>query len=359
MNVPAGFSCTAWASACSGGTAGAGSGSAVPGSTVASGAAVTISPAGTSRLVATPVAAAGPLSDTTTVSVNDDPSATLAGPVAVTFTPPQTELAVGATVPVSIQVNNVNDLAAVKMALKFDPKVLHINNLISGDLIKRNGPDLVPSRNILNESGDAAVGIARDPSSGGASESGSQNSPRLAQDARPFDKLRAGYGAPDSVADEGFALQAPAPPPVSQRFQFEGGIAVEANAAVSLARGPEAIPDHGCAPALDVGEEEPTLSALGTLKPVGQIRNSFILAVNEDGLWIVDQHVAHERVLFERILKQRAAQKVESQRLLMPLILQLTQPQQIEYARIADELNETGFETEPFGQRTIAVKAAL
>ncbi|HME35557.1 MAG TPA: DNA mismatch repair endonuclease MutL [Candidatus Sulfotelmatobacter sp.] len=157
---------------------------------------------------------------------------------------------------------------------------------------------------------------------------------------------------------EGFALQAPVPPPISQRFQFEGGIAVEANAAVSLARGPEVIPDHGCAPALDVSEEEPTLSALGTLKPVGQIRNSFILAVNEDGLWIVDQHVAHERVLFERILKQRAAQKVESQRLLMPIVLELSPAQQAVFSEIADELQHNGFEAEPFGARSVAVKIA-
>jgi DNA mismatch repair protein MutL len=181
-------------------------------------------------------------------------------------------------------------------------------------------------------------------------EDGPQNSPRLADDAR--------HGAPDAVEGGGFALHAPAPPPISQRFQFEGGIAVEANAAVSLARGPEAIPDHGCAPALDVNEEEPTLSALGTLKPVGQIRNSFILAVNEDGLWIVDQHVAHERVLFERILKQRAAQKVESQRLLMPIVLELSPAQQAVFSEIADELQHNGFEAEPFGARSVAVKVA-
>jgi DNA mismatch repair protein MutL len=156
----------------------------------------------------------------------------------------------------------------------------------------------------------------------------------------------------------GFALQAPAPPPVSQRFQFEGGIAVEANAAVSLAREAESIPDHGCAPPLDVGEEEPTLSSLGTLKPLGQIRNSFILAVNDDGLWIVDQHVAHERVLFERVLKQRAAQKVESQRLLMPIVLELSPAQQAVFAEISDELQHNGFEAEPFGARSVAVKVA-
>jgi DNA mismatch repair enzyme (predicted ATPase) len=75
-------------------------------------------------------------------------------------------------------------------------------------------------------------------------------------------------------------------------------------------------------------------------------------------LWIIDQHVAHERILFEKVLKQRASGHVETQALLMPLILQLTPEQQIGYARIADELQSTGFETEPFGARTIAVKAA-
>jgi DNA mismatch repair protein MutL len=168
----------------------------------------------------------------------------------------------------------------------------------------------------------------------------------------------AGWREPDADVSGGFALQPPVPPPISQRFQFEGGIAVEANAAIPVARGLEAIPGNGCAPALDVGEEEPTLSSLSTLKPLGQIRNSFILAVNEDGLWIVDQHVAHERVLFERVLKQRAAKKVESQRLLMPIVLELSPAQQAVFTEISDELQHNGFEAEPFGARSVAVKVA-
>ena len=94
------------------------------------------------------------------------------GPVAVTFIAPQSDVAVGTSVPITVHVNNVNDLAAVQMSMKFDPKILHVNNLTSGDLIKRNGPDLVPSRNILNDTGDASIGIARDPSLGGVSGSG-------------------------------------------------------------------------------------------------------------------------------------------------------------------------------------------
>src|SRR5207302_9001784 len=98
--------------------------------------------------------------------------------------------------------------------------------------------------------------------------------------------------------------------------------------------------------------------SLSTLRPLGQIRNSFILAVNEDGLWIVDQHVAHERVLFERVLKQRAAHRVESQRLLMPIVLELSPAQQAVFAEISDELQHNGFEAEPFGARSVAVKVA-
>ena len=196
-----------------------------------------------------------------------------------------------------------------------------------------------------------------------------------AREWEPPSDLATASGAParalyDPAGGAGFALQAPSLPALSARFQFEGGIAVEANAAIPVARGldsfaeatPETIPDNGCAPALDVSEnaseEDSTLAALSTLRPLGQIRNSFILAVNEDGLWIVDQHVAHERVLFERILKQRAAQKVESQRLLMPIVLELSPAQQAIFAEIADELQHNGFEAEPFGARSVAVKVA-
>ncbi len=115
---------------------------------------------------------------------------------------------------------------------------------------------------------------------------------------------------------------------------------------------------HGEFPPEAIPAAEISLSVLSDLRPLGQIHESFIIAAGRDGLWIIDQHVAHERILFEQVMKQRAAGRIEVQRLLMPLILQLTPEQQIDYARIADELHASGFETEPFGHRTIAVKAA-
>src|SRR5271165_6372758 len=84
----------------------------------------------------------------------------------------------------------------------------------------------------------------------------------------------------ESANGGGFALQAPVLPPVSARFHFEGGIAVEANAAIPVARGLESrfterIPDDGCAPAIDASDldgGEATLDSLGSLRPLGQIR---------------------------------------------------------------------------------------
>ncbi len=105
-------------------------------------------------------------------------------------------------------------------------------------------------------------------------------------------------------------------------------------------------------------EPQPTLNSLATLKSLGQLRDSFILAVNEEGLWIIDQHVAHERVLFEKILRERQVEKVQRQRLLMPVLIDLLPEQMVTFAEIASELELNGFEAEPFGPRTLAIKAA-
>jgi len=168
-------------------------------------------------------------------------------------------------------------------------------------------------------------------------------------------------------ADAAFALRAQQLPPFTAPLQFEGGgFAVEANAAVPVARfGPQtfggpaaalAPGGNGCSPEVADEDVPAGLESLATLKPVAQIRDSFILAINPQGLWIIDQHVAHERILFERICKQRLAESPERQQMLMPLIVELTPGQMAVFAEISDELNRNGFEVEPFGSRTIAVK---
>ncbi|MGC2636508.1 MAG: DNA mismatch repair endonuclease MutL, partial [Acidobacteriaceae bacterium] len=106
------------------------------------------------------------------------------------------------------------------------------------------------------------------------------------------------------------------------------------------------------------GEPPPSLHALASLKPLGQLRESFILATNDEGLWIIDQHVAHERVLFEKILRERQTERVERQRLLMPMLIDLLPQQMVVFATLAAELERNGCEAEPFGPHTIAIKAA-
>ncbi|HTM47541.1 MAG TPA: DNA mismatch repair endonuclease MutL [Bryobacteraceae bacterium] len=159
---------------------------------------------------------------------------------------------------------------------------------------------------------------------------------------------------PDSRDAPEFMLR-PEPGP-APRFDFGS---VEESIRIPSPTPKGRVPEtHGDFPPGMLPPFSSSLTALGDLRPLGQIHESFIIAAGRDGLWIIDQHVAHERILFEKVLKQRAAGRVETQALLMPLILQLTAEQQIEYARIADELQTIGFETEPFGNRTIAVKAA-
>ena len=80
--------------------------------------------------------------------------------------------------------------------------------------------------------------------------------------------------------------------------------------------------------------------------------------MNEQGLWIIDQHVAHERVLFEKLLREREVEQVQKQRLLLPMLIELLPEQMVVFADLAAELERNGFEVEPFGTRTLAVKAA-
>jgi DNA mismatch repair protein MutL len=163
---------------------------------------------------------------------------------------------------------------------------------------------------------------------------------------------------PGDVAS--FELRERMAPPSPGRLGFEG-------AGMAVGYGDSAIPPvndetvHGwgtqsggeCAT-----EAQPTLNSLASLRPLGQLRDSFILAVNEEGLWIIDQHVAHERVLFEKILREREVEKVQRQRLLMPVLLELLPEQMVTFAEIAEELERNGFDAEPFGPRTLAIKSA-
>ena len=152
------------------------------------------------------------------------------------------------------------------------------------------------------------------------------------------------------VSARPFRLSPPRPEPQTDRLPLEAALspyapAVPRSEADLAAR-------EAASPAIVAPGELPV-----DLQPLGQVQESFIVATNSAGLWIVDQHAAHERVLFDRHVRMRQEKKVSVQRLLMPIILELRAEQQVTYQEIAEELAANGFEVEPFGQRTIAIKA--
>jgi DNA mismatch repair protein MutL len=89
--------------------------------------------------------------------------------------------------------------------------------------------------------------------------------------------------------------------------------------------------------------------------PLGQFRDTFIIAIDDEGVAIIDQHVAHERVLFERVMERLTNGRLESQRLLVPIVMELTPSAQQALVNRAAELERLGFEVEPFGSATIKV----
>jgi DNA mismatch repair protein MutL len=97
--------------------------------------------------------------------------------------------------------------------------------------------------------------------------------------------------------------------------------------------------------------------ALKPLMPLGQFRSTFIIAVDDDGVAIIDQHVAHERVLYERISARLTAGALESQHLLTPLIMEMPPEARSTLLSHGDELRRCGFEVDDFGATSLRVDA--
>ena len=90
---------------------------------------------------------------------------------------------------------------------------------------------------------------------------------------------------------------------------------------------------------------------------LGQFRDTFIIAMDDEGLCIIDQHVAHERVLFERIMEKLTTQSLESQRLLIPVVLELPPAERTALVGKREALARFGFEVEEFGGDSIKLTA--
>ena len=93
------------------------------------------------------------------------------------------------------------------------------------------------------------------------------------------------------------------------------------------------------------------------MTPLGQFRNTFIIAVDEEGLAIIDQHVAHERILFEQIGTRLTTTALESQRLLSPVVLDMSPGEHQTLVSHRRELATLGFELEDFGGTALRLSA--
>ena len=113
-----------------------------------------------------------------------------------------------------------------------------------------------------------------------------------------------------------------------------------------------AVAPTGEAPLAPTGE--------GTIRPMtalGQFRDTFIIAIDDEGIAIIDQHVAHERVLFERITERLTRGTLESQRLLVPMLVDVSPGARQALTAHAADLERLGFELEDFGGDSLRVTA--
>jgi len=103
--------------------------------------------------------------------------------------------------------------------------------------------------------------------------------------------------------------------------------------------------------------EMPLLASLPVLRVVGQVMGSYIVAEGPDGIYLIDQHAAHERIRFEKARRQREERRPEVQGLLEPVTFEVTPRQDIVMRECLENLAEFGFAVEPFGERTYLVRA--
>ncbi|MEQ1604759.1 MAG: DNA mismatch repair endonuclease MutL [Pyrinomonadaceae bacterium] len=93
------------------------------------------------------------------------------------------------------------------------------------------------------------------------------------------------------------------------------------------------------------------------IQPMGQLHESFIIAVDDEGLLLIDQHVAHERILFDKFRKNETERQIESQNLLLPETIDLSPAQSEAFQLIEDDLESLGFGLMRLSGRTVAIKS--
>ena len=151
----------------------------------------------------------------------------------------------------------------------------------------------------------------------------------------------------------------PAPYPAGRPIPYASPETVRPADAVPAfaAPGPEGQESRSASETpLDTGGQAAGLSSRPMI-PLGQFRDTFIIAIDDEGIAIIDQHVAHERVLFEQVMERLTSGRLESQRLLAPIVIELSPSQREVLERHAAALDRFGLEIEAFGGGSVRLAA--
>jgi DNA mismatch repair protein MutL len=185
----------------------------------------------------------------------------------------------------------------------------------------------------------------------------------------------ASYSAPPQTQTGIEYIPSPPPPPPQSRIEYQyqppSGDEIARDVAAMLEKtvvesvvteSVQSVVPQSVVPPVPSAEkfarevEPETLSS--NIRPLGQLDESFIIATDEQGLLLIDQHVAHERVLFDKYRALEAARQTDSQQLLVPETFDLTPAQAAVFDNLAPELETYGFELMRLSGRTVAIKAA-
>lgn len=161
--------------------------------------------------------------------------------------------------------------------------------------------------------------------------------------------------APEQLKPEQLKIESRAPAPDSTA-PFPTGALVSGPAQVSNRLG--CLGSRGAESSSSQLKPAQNLTlAADEINPLGQLHNSFIIAADRSGLLLIDQHVAHERILFEQHWEALRRQQIEVQRMLIPETVDLTPAQSAAFDQLLPQLEENGFEIDLLSGRTIAIKA--
>lgn len=178
---------------------------------------------------------------------------------------------------------------------------------------------------------------------------------------------RIGFGmaaAPQRDSDEVVRMPAVPPPSQSNSRTQTAELKIESEEMTTIVQSPrdpsqvQSFPDL---PPLDSAikfvREVAVESLSSNIRPIGQLDESFIIATDDEGLLLIDQHVAHERVLFDKYRALEASRPPESQHMLIPETFDLTPAQATAFDAVAEELEAFGFELMRLSGRTVAIKS--